>query len=145
MNRFSFWQKWLFGVSLLVTLFGVLMAFLSGTVFFDLFNSRVNPVFWGSREAASDIKVFQQWIYGVLGATVAGWGVIMAFLAHYPFKQKEKWAWNALLAGLIVWFVIDTSCSWYFKAYFNVGFNVVLFVLVLLPLVFTRGEFGGPT
>lgn len=42
MDRFSFWQKWLLIVSLMITIFGLALAFLNQTPLFDmLFNDQV--------------------------------------------------------------------------------------------------------
>jgi hypothetical protein len=41
MDKFQFWQRWLFVFRAAIILFGVLMAFLSGTPLFEWFN--VNP------------------------------------------------------------------------------------------------------
>ena len=83
-------------------------------------------------------------MYGVLGATLAGWGVFVAFIAHYSFKKKEKWAWNCILAGPLLWFVVDTAISLNFKVYFNAAFNTALFAAVVLPLWFSRKHFAQP-
>jgi hypothetical protein len=48
MNRFTFWQKWLFIVGLGITTFGLFMAFFNQTPLFDLFNRQIDPAFWGS-------------------------------------------------------------------------------------------------
>jgi hypothetical protein len=144
MDSFSFWQRWLFVVALIIVVFGVFMAVLNGTALFDwLFNNQIDPVFWGDTAVADNAQTFQRFVYGVLGATVAGWGVFIAFIAHYPFRQKEKWAWNCVLAGVLLWFLIDTPISLYFQVNFNAAFNTLLLVLVILPLAFTRRLFDG--
>ena len=141
MQNFSFWQRWLFVVGLGIAVFGILMAFLSGTPIFDLFNRQIDPAFWGGGSSLESIRPFQQWVYGIWGATIAGWGVFVTFIAHYPFRNKEKWAWNCLVLGLLVWFVLDTGLSVFHKVYFNVAFNTALLILAGLPTVFTRKEF----
>ena len=141
MQKFSFWQRWLFVVGLGIAGFGILMAFLSGTPIFDLFNRQIDPAFWGTGASLESIRPFQQWVYGIWGATIAGWGVFVTFVAHYPFRNKEKWAWNCLVLGILVWFVLDTALSAFHKVYFNVAFNTTLLILAGLPAVFTRKEF----
>ncbi len=84
---------------------------------------------------------FQHWIYGVWGATIAGWGVFLTFISYFPFRNKEKWAWNCLSLGLLVWFVLDTSISLFYSVYFNAAFNTALLILAGLPIFFTRKEF----
>jgi hypothetical protein len=140
MKHFSFWQKWLFIVSLGITAFGLFMALFNHTALFDLFNQQIDPVFWES-SLPQGVASFQGWLYGVWGSTVAGWGIFLAFIAHYPFKQRQKWAWNCLAVGLGVWFVLDTWISWRFGVTFNVFFNFVVVIAAGLPLVFTRKEF----
>jgi len=143
MDRFSFWQRWLLVVSWVVVAFGLLLALFNQTPVFDfLFNKQINPVFWGAAPLAVQTITFQRWIYGVLGATVAGWGLTMSFIAHYPFGSKERWAWNCLATGMLVWFITDTSLSLYFKVVFNALFNVLLLVAVFLPLIFTKRHFN---
>ena len=142
MNTFLFWQRWLFAVGLIIVVFGILMALFSGTALFALFDSQVNPVFWNGGDLPLGVQAFQRWIYGVLGATMAGWGVFLAYVAYYPFKGQEKWAWNCVLFGMLLWFVSDTFISWQSGVYFNVLFNTLVFVLALLPLVFTRTYMG---
>ena len=141
MLKFSFWQRWLFIVGLGIAAFGILMAFLSGTPIFDLFNRQIDPTFWPTGSALESIRPFQQWLYGIWGATIAGWGVFVTFIAHYPFRNKEKWAWNCLALGLLVWFVLDTGLSVIHKVYFNVAFNTALLILAGLPAILTRKEF----
>lgn len=141
MRKFLFWQRWLFIVSLIVFVFGILMAFLSGTVFFDAFDNQINPIFWKDAEVDKRTADFQHWIYGVLGSTMAGWGIILIFISSGPFKKREKWSWNCIFLAILLWYLVDTAISLYFGVNFNAVFNTMLFVLVMLPLVFTRKQF----
>ena len=141
MKRFLFWQRWLFVFSLIVIVFGLGMALLNRTPLFTIFDSQVNPTFWGTSPLPVGVSAFQGWAYGVLGATMAGWGVFLAFVAHYPFRNRERWAWNALLMGLSLWYLTDTALSLYFGVIFNAIFNTAIFILAMLPLFFTRQEF----
>jgi hypothetical protein len=142
-NRFDFWQRWLLVVSVAITAFGVFIALLNDTGLFDtVFNDQIDPVFW-DQDIDQDTRDFRRWVYGVLGATVAGWGATMAFLAQNPFKRRERWAWNAIAAGITLWFVLDSYVSLAAENYFNeFALTVPLFVLVMLPLGFTRRAFA---
>jgi hypothetical protein len=128
-------------VSVVISVFGIMIVLLSGTPLFDMFNRQINPVFWSPNTVEESAKGFQQWIYGVLGATMAGWGVFMTFIAHYSFRNKEKWAWNCMFVGMLVWFVLDTSISIFHKVYFNAVFNTGLLIIAMLPVVLTRKYF----
>ena len=142
MSSFSFWQRWLVGAGFVMVVFGILMALTSGTAAFDLFNRQIDPAFWGANAVGGAARQFQQWIYAVLGATMAGWGVFLTYLARYPFSKKEPWVWNCLFLGLLVWFVLDTSLSVSYQVYFNAVSNMAFLILVGLPIVFTRKEFA---
>jgi hypothetical protein len=137
MNNFLFWQRWLMIVGVVVVLFGTVMALLNGTVVFDIFNDQINPVFWSDEGQLAFVDTFQQWVYGAWGATVAGWGIVMVFIANYPFKRQERWARNSLIAGVSFWYVLDTGISLYYRVYFNAIFNTTLLILVAIPLTLT--------
>ena len=119
MGTFNFWQRWLLFVGIIVSIFGLFISFFSGTALFALFDSLINPAFWGTVTIPGDAKAFQRWIYGAWGATVAGWGIFIIFIAEYPFKKKEKWSWHCLWSGLLLWFIVDSGFSAYFRVYFN--------------------------
>jgi hypothetical protein len=141
-NKFLFWQRWLFVVALVIVIFGLFMAFFNQTPWFDfLFNRQINPVFWNSPTVTSEIRIFQGWIYGVLGSTVAGWGVFLAFLVYFPFKKRENWSWYCIACGLTLWFLSDTTISLFYGVYFNGLFNLILYVAGILPLGVCRKEF----
>jgi hypothetical protein len=139
-GRFDLWSKWLLAVCAIVILFGLFMALLSWTPLFSVFNRLVDDVFWPGGSPAA-VEQYQLWVYGMLGATMAGWGVTLAYIVLNPFAKREQWSWNAVAAGLALWFVVDTFMSAYTKAYFNVGVNVLLIVLAGIPLVMTRKDF----
>jgi hypothetical protein len=72
MVNFSFWQKWLVVVGVIITAFGVLMAFSSETSLFDLFNHQIDPVFWSGNVIDDATRKFQQWVYGAWGRLSQG-------------------------------------------------------------------------
>ena len=141
MNRFMFWQRWLLILSGIIIIFGLVMSLLSSTTIFDLLNNQVDPTFWGTQPIPEQALAFRSWVYGVTGAAMAGWGVFFAFLAHYPFRRREKWAWNCILLGMLVWYVPDTTISLIHGVTFNALFNTVLLIAIALPLMMTRKEF----
>lgn len=139
-SRFIFWQKWLVVASDLVVLFGLFMIFFHRTVLFAPFHDLVNPVFWQTAVPAPAVA-FQGWAYGLMGSVMVGWGTVLFALAQWPFKQRQKWAWNSLLAGLLSWYVLDTAVSLQYGVVFNAILNTVFLGLFLVPLLFTRKEF----
>ena len=142
MPPFTFWQRWLFVVSLALVATGLFIALFNRADLFDLFfNRQIDPVFWGAAPLDPSTAAFQGWIYGVLGATVAGWGVCLAFIAHYPFAARQPWAWSAVAWGLGLWYLVDTAISVANGVYFNVAFNTLILFAAALSLAFTRKAF----
>jgi hypothetical protein len=146
MKGFLFWQRWLFAVSLLIVLFGTALALFNQTPLLDaLVNAPVRAAFWGGGSVDDSALRFQRWMFGVLGATLCGWGFFTAFIAYYAFPKKEIWAWNCIGLGMAVWYFIDTALSWLYGAYFNVIINSALLILFALPLLFTWHYFEKPS
>ncbi|HDL42280.1 MAG TPA: hypothetical protein ENG98_04625 [Actinobacteria bacterium] len=142
-TEFRFWQRWLLFASIYLVLFGLVLALGSRTSLMDVvFNDRIDAVFWPEGNIPENAVTFRAWVYGVLGATVTGWGIFMAFLAHYPFKARERWSWNGFVVSLSVWYVVDTAVSVYFEVLFNVFVNTAIIVVFAIPLAFTRKDFS---
>lgn len=142
MKSFNFWQKWLLFVGIYLVVFGLYLTFFSQSSLMDfLFNRQINPNFWAAEELSENTLKFQGWIYGVLGAVIAGWGTLIVFWAHYPFKTRERWAWNGLASGTAIWYCADTIISAIYGVTFNVVFNTVLLVLLVIPLACTKKYF----
>lgn len=142
MNKFNFWQKWFFITALIIIVLGLGLAFLGQTTIFNcLINNQINNAFYGTPQIPEDAFKYQRFIYGVLGAVVAGWGIVLAFIAQHPFKKKEKWVWKSIILGASFWFITDTGFSVYYKAYNNALMNTLLFIIIVLPLILTRNEF----
>jgi hypothetical protein len=142
MKRFNFWQKWLLFAGVYLVVFGLYLTFFSQSKLMNfLFNRQIDPVFWTIVELPEEILKFQGWIYGVLGAVIAGWGTMIAFWAYYPFKTRERWAWNGLVWAIGIWYCADTAISALYGVSFNVLFNTVLLFLLGMPLVFTKKYF----
>lgn len=143
MGSFSFWRAWLVAVSWAFVVFGLALAFFNQTTLFNaLFNDRVNPAFWPGSAIPPEARTFQQWVYGVLGAVLAGWSIFMAFLAQHALPLKQLWAWRCFVLGIVVWFLVDTSLSVYFGVGFNVLFNVLVLLAVGVPPGVVRKEFN---
>jgi len=143
MKNFTFWTNWLVAVAALLIAFGMALAFFNQSKPFDaLFNERIDPTFWGPAGPDPGAVRYQQWIYGVLGATVAGWGTAAALVAHYPFRRRERWARNAIALSMLVWYLADTSISLWYGVGVNVALNTAVLFLVSLPLILTWKEFA---
>ena len=142
MNKNTFWKNWLIVVSLIIVVYGLGLAFFGQSTLFNLLlNNQINEVFWSSTQPPVEFIKFQQFNLGVLGSVVAGWGIIMAFIFYHTFDNRQKWVWNAVMLGLIVWYIPDTIISIVHFAYSNAIMNTLLFVLLTIPLIIKKKEF----
>jgi uncharacterized BrkB/YihY/UPF0761 family membrane protein len=141
MLDFNFWRRWLLAVGVIITAIGAVIALLSWSPVFSIFNWLVDNTFWPGALPSTGIQSYQLWVYGMLGATMVGWGIFFTYIIIYPLVRKEAWAWDCIALGVAAWFVIDTAVSAYVGAYFNLAINLLLLALVALPLAATRREF----
>jgi hypothetical protein len=145
MNSFNLWRIWLFLACLAMAAFGLTLALGSRGEFFAFFMNRIDPLFWGAAGPPVGAVEFQRWIYGAWGATVAGWGLMMALLAWVPWGRRETWARNTLAASVGLWFVVDTILSFSHGVWINVALNIVVLLVLGLPVFMTWRRFGPRT
>jgi len=139
---FNFWQKWLVGVGVYHVVFGLVLAFFGQSALMDmLINQYYDPIFWPDNEVSQGATHYKNWSTSVLGSVVASWGIFIAFLAYYPFKLREKWAWSCISVAVTLWFVVDTAWSLYFHITINAVFNSITLALFVVPLLLTRKHF----
>jgi hypothetical protein len=97
--------------------------------------------FWPDGQAPGGLTEFRRWIYGVWGATVAGFGLLAAFLVGHAYLRRERWARNALAWSVALWYVLDTGISLQGRVWINASFNSVVLAAFALGLIFTWKEF----
>jgi len=58
---------------------------------------------------------FVQFIFGVLGAVMFGWMVLLGAVVLGPFRRGERWSWIAVSVSIVAWFAIDSvfDCRWF--------------------------------
>lgn len=141
-ERFRFWQRWLTWANVVTVGVGLLVAFAGNSLFFEMHNLSTREVFFNGEAFAPEVLRLKNWLFGIIGGTIVGFHVLMIMLSEYPFKNREKWAYNALWLGLLSWFIIDSSVSaWYGAIHNIVLINLVALVLIGLPLLMTRKAF----
>lgn len=118
------------------------MLCLFDTRLFPFFPRAVNQVVWGTTDMPANVVHYHRFIHAIAGATIAGWGVALAFIAHYPFRNRERWAWWAIAAAVMSWFTLDTTFSLYFGVWPNAIFNLGAFIALATPLAFTYRAVG---
>jgi hypothetical protein len=108
--------SWFGTVSIILVLAGIVFAF---------FGLRILPV---------DRTVLLQWQSALYGSIMMGWGVTLFFIGRVAFRRNDPDLKRSLIYGLIVWLATEAAFSLYFRVWFNVGVDIAVFGLFLIPL-----------
>jgi|JI10StandDraft_1071094.scaffolds.fasta_scaffold596713_2 hypothetical protein len=142
-NHFLFWQKWLFYTSLLFAFYGIVFAFYGNNILFRPYDKMLAGVFWHSAQFPTEVEPFRAFIYGPLGGTITCCYILLAFIAKYPFKEKQKWARNSIIISFSIWVFIDSSVCLYFGVYPQIYIvNAFSIIVKALPIIFTWKDFS---
>ncbi len=143
--RRSIWDVWLVALAAGVALAGFLLAAFpaSGPVN-ALVNGFADPVFWPTRGPPPSMVAYRNWVFGVTGAVMGGWGMLMVWVVLGPFRKRRRWAWFAIALPLSCWYVVDTLASLAHGVVSNAILNTGLLLLFLPPLSTTARDFLRP-
>jgi hypothetical protein len=139
--NFKFWHRWLIIVSIINLLVGLMIAFFPDSMIFAAHTAAIADTFFQGAlpEGANRLRSF---LFGIIGATIAGYFLLQTLIAWIPFRRCEPWAWHAILWAILLWFVVDSTLSTAHGAWFNVWMiNTGSLALTLIPLIFTRKHF----
>jgi len=135
------WIHWLMVVLAIMTIMGLALVF---TPFVDmtLGSHYYNTYFdYDAYSVISDGDLrFQTFLYGVSGAVMASWAIVMLFLVMFPLRQGQRWAWYALVISVLVWFIGDGYASVVTGFALHAGLNLSVFIPLMIPLVAIRRQ-----
>jgi hypothetical protein len=77
-------------------------------------------------------------LYGVLGAVLIGWMLLLLAVVLGPLRRRERWAWNAVTLSMTLWFLIDTTFSLLIGSPAHAVFNVPFAVAIGVPMAAIR-------
>jgi hypothetical protein len=144
MNLFKFCYYWLLVASWLITFFGLGLIIMTHSSLINMINKPVLEAFKLSSNVLAAQEIIN-WLYCVLGATMAGWGAFIWFVLKNAFAKKEKWSWFAIILSMVIWFMPDTIISALYGVYFNVMVNCLILIFIALPLSFVYHDFFKPS
>jgi hypothetical protein len=141
-SHFQFWWRWLVVVACGTLLFGIALIALP-----NFMNQVFNAVFFSASQAHlafdAGAATYIKFVYGVLGAVMVGWAVLLLLTLIGPFRSGQREAWQSLVASIAIWFVVDSSYSVWAGFWQNAILNAVFFVGFAVPLVATYHFFRG--
>lgn len=135
-----FWWRWLLVAALATGFFGLAMVLLPGTlqVFFNLL---IFGNTWLPAEFGAPAGGYIGFVYGVLGAVLAGWALMIVLALLGPFRRGEKEGWLMIALPLALWFAVDTTWSLATGYWQNAALNCVFAIAYVVPLAATWRAF----
>jgi hypothetical protein len=96
---------------------------------------------WLPPEYGSAVAPYLAFVYGVLGAVMLGWAVLMLLVLAGPFRRGEPEGWRMLAWPLAIWFVVDTTWSLATGYWQNAVLNAAFGLAFAIPLAATWRAF----
>lgn len=92
--------------------------------------------------SASDAVLrFIKWMSGVSAAVSLAWMVTLVLIVVGPFRRGELWAWQAITASVVLWFLVDSARSIEIGFSQNAMLNLVWLLMYVVPLIATYRRF----
>jgi len=110
---------------------GLTLAF-AGEAVFGPWRDAVAGAMLGGAFPAS-LRAYAGLTDAILGGSIVGKWVAIAWLVHEPLRRRERWALGVLLVGHLGWFALDATASVLYGAAVNV------WCIDLLPLLLVGG------
>lgn len=137
------WWQWLLVVCMIGVVFGLVLVIVPGVFHSTLGRLTYNSFFEHDAYATLSAPelAYQDWLFGLLGAVMAGWLITIGWLVIGPFRRGEGWAWSAITVSMAAWFVLDTGTSLAHGVIFNALFNLGFLIGFGIPLAVTYRYF----
>ncbi|UCH47081.1 MAG: hypothetical protein JSU95_13425 [Betaproteobacteria bacterium] len=129
----SIWWVWLVVASVLTMLYSLSFVLLP-----DISLSSTSDVYLGSPDAyqafGDDGAAYLRFILGVSGAISVAWMTLILLVVLVPFRRGERWAWQAVTASILIWFLFDSGHSIASGFSANAIYNLLILILFAIPL-----------
>lgn len=138
------WHKWL-----IITLFGTMACSLLPLVAPAPSRQLISLLALDSTMQVDAIPAdavrYIDFVNAVIGAVMLGWAVALLFIVVGPLRRCERWAWHAVTASILAWFVPGTLFSAWSGAMLNVAINCLFAAAFAIPLIATWRLFRADT
>lgn len=85
-----------------------------------------------------------KFMIGILGPTVASWGLLFLFVVNSSFASRSRAGWYFMVIAISGWCLCDMYLSFRAGVYLNLIIDLVVLGLLLTPLIKIRGWFFSP-
>ena len=127
---------WLIIVSIAVIVAGIIFALVA-----PYFIQGIQDIFYHSfttqsiRSMNTMDRNHINWVYSVLGGSLAGWGIMILSLSLNLLNGNNKRIWDTILFSVITWFVIDTTITVKYMVVPNLILNITILVAIIIPYI----------
>lgn len=141
-DSFEFWRRYLLVVSALFALQGASWVVMGSFDPFGFYTGLMARSFWGTGTLTPEAQQVFSFTVGPLGATVAGYFLMVHMLARFALPRREAWAYWTIVGALLLWFILDSGASIVHGMIANVLIvNIPCLVVMGLPLLAMRRAF----
>lgn len=116
-------------------LVGMLLPLVAGAPLFDRYHDDIGAAFWGGAVPAQS-RAVQVWWISLFGPTVQAAAVWMGALAWMGDRQRNAFAWGALIAGIVLWAPQDILISLQAQCWVHVWLDSFAVAAMLPPLIY---------
>jgi hypothetical protein len=139
MRSFTLWIGWLTTFFVLCLLMAVAVL-VGAAIGIDMIGALA--VLWPAGPAPEPAVRLQQWFFGVYGAMAIPYSLFGLLIVKHGLAQRASWAWRAMIAASVCWYVVDPAFSVTFGMMTNAWGNTILLLLWLIPLIGLRKHMG---
>jgi hypothetical protein len=117
---------------------GLLLPWLVDTPVFAHYNNTVATTFHTQDASA---RAQANYLSGLMGPTIASWGLLFALTVQQAFSQPTRIAWWGMVVAGLLWAPYDSWLAWRQGIYINTFINSASLLFLLIPLWMVRHNF----
>lgn len=145
-GKFAFWYRYLLIISALFGLQAVTWLFFGSFDPLGVYTGLLADALFGVPRLPQEARVTLAFATGPLGATTAGFWVLVHALVRHGFSRRDRWSYRAVVSAVLVWFTLDSVASVAHGAWFNVLLvNIPCLLLIGVGLIRVRPYVGRST
>lgn len=125
-------------LAILHIIVGLILPFIANTRLFNYYNEKMLVAFNTSSIESLELGKF---MIGILGPSIASWGVLFLFLVQHAYRTGSSTAWITMIIAIVGWSIYDMALSVYAGVYLNLLIDCFVMSLLLIPLILTKSHF----
>ncbi len=141
-NRMKTIKKFLQLIACLHIVGGILLPFLVEIPVFNIYLQHLVHAF-KLENKTTGVEI--RFLVGLLGPTIASWGILFLFAINTGFSNPNPRAWWFIVIACVVWAPYDSWISLNYGVYLNAIFNCIVFVCIMIPMLMVKKVFFHPS